>query len=227
MARIDPVDPTQASDDVREALDDLPPLNIFGTLAHAETAFRPLLRFGGAVLGRMALDPLVRELAILTVAKEAEAEYEWIQHVAIAKAVGASDEQIAALAEADSCSSEGADVRIARAARAEAAGGSDAAGAAGGSDAPEDGRDGPLPFDSAQQAAIELAAAVVRGPHVSDELFECVRAQFSDREIVELLLAIGEYLMLARVMTVLEVDLDEALGAAVLDGLQDRPADGA
>ena len=212
MARIDPVDPTQASDDVREALDDLPPLNIFGTLAHAETAFRPFLRFGGAVLGRMALDPLVRELAILTVAKEAEAEYEWIQHVAIAKAVGASDEQIAALAEADSCSSEGADVRIARAARA---------------DASEDGRDGPPPFDSAQQAAIELAAAVVRGPHVSDQLFECVRAQFSDREIVELLLAIGEYLMLARVMTVLEVDLDEALGAAVLDGLQDRPADGA
>src|SRR3954463_5161185 len=107
MARIDPIDPSAAPGDVREALDALPSLNIFRTLAHAETAFRPFLRFGGAVLGRLQLDPLVRELAILTVAKEAEAEYEWIQHVAIAQQVGATEEQIAALAEADSCSTEG------------------------------------------------------------------------------------------------------------------------
>src|SRR3954462_13107363 len=103
MARIDPIDPSAAPDDVREALDNLPPLNIFRTLAHAETAFRPFLRFGGAVLGQMSLDPVVRELAILTVAKEAEAEYEWIQHVAIAKHVGVTDEQIDTLAAAGSC----------------------------------------------------------------------------------------------------------------------------
>src|SRR3954449_8034507 len=112
MPRIQPIDPATAPDKVREALDNLPPLNIFRTLAHAETAFRPFLRFGGAVLGQMQVDPIVRELAILTVAKEAEAHYEWIQHEAIAKHVGASDEQIAALAEADSCASEGADERI-------------------------------------------------------------------------------------------------------------------
>src|SRR3954452_18008446 len=102
MARIEPIDPASAGEDVREGLDNLPPLNIFRTLAHAETAFRPFLRFGGAVLGQMALDPVVRELAILTVAKEAEAEYEWIQHVAIGKTIGVSDAQIKALAEADS-----------------------------------------------------------------------------------------------------------------------------
>jgi 4-carboxymuconolactone decarboxylase len=203
MARIEPIDPATAPDKVCEALDNLPPLNIFGTLAHAETVFRPFLRFGGAVLGAMALDPVVRELAILTVAKEAEAEYEWIQHVAIGKALGVTEEQIAALAEVDSCASEGADARIAAAA--------------------SDGG----PFDSAQQAAIELAAAVVRGPHVSDDLYDCVHAQFGEREIVELLIAIGDYLMLARVMTVLEVDLDRDVGDAVLRGLRDRPADGA
>src|SRR4051794_14414848 len=82
-------------------------------------------------------------------------------------------------------------------------------------------------FTGAQQAAIELAAAVVRGPHVSDDLFDCVRAQFSDREIVELLIAIGDYLMLARIMTVLEIGLDEAGGDAVLRRLRDRSADGA
>src|SRR5436190_16003695 len=201
MARIEPLDPAEAPDDVREALENLPPLNIFRTLAHAETAFRPLLRFGGAVLGRMSLDPVVRELAILTVAKEAEAEYEWVQHVAIGKAVGVSDEQIGALAEADSCAPEGSDERI------RCAG------------------DGSGPFTAPQQAAIELAAAVVRGPRISDDLYDCIRAQFGEREVVELLLAIGDYLMFARVMTILEIDLDDAAGDAVLGGLRNRPAD--
>ena len=192
MSRIQPLDPAQAPDKVREALDNLPPLNIFRTLAHAETAFRPFLRFGGAVLGRLSLDPVVRELAILAVAKEAEAEYEWVQHVAIGKAVGVTDAQVAALAESDACAPEGADERIARAAS-------------------EGG-----PFDGPQQAAIELAACVVRGPRISDDLYDCIRAQFSEREIVELLLTIGDYLMLARVMTILELDVDEAVGDAVL-----------
>jgi 4-carboxymuconolactone decarboxylase len=175
MPRIQPIDPAAATDDVREALDNLPPLNIFRTLAHAETAFRPFLRFGGAVLGRMALDPVVRELVILQVAKEAEAEYEWIQHVAIGKAVGVTDEQIAAL---------------------------------------ESGDVGSL--EPAGRAAVEFAAAVVRGPRVDDDLFERVRANFDEREIVELLLAIGDYLMLARVMNVLEVELDDPVGDALV-----------
>jgi alkylhydroperoxidase family enzyme len=198
MARIQPLDPAETPDDVREALENLPPLNIFRTLAHAETAFRPFLRFGGAVLGRMSLDPVVRELAILTVAKEAEAEYEWVQHVAIGKALGVTEEQIAALAEADSCAPEGSDERIRR------------AGASG--------ADGTHPYTAPQQAAIELAACVVRGPRISDDLYDCISAQFSEREVVELLLAIGDYLMLARVMTVLELDIDEAVGDAVLPG---------
>ena len=205
MPRIQPIDPDTATDKVREALDALPPLNIFRTLAHAETAFRPFLRFGGAVLTRMQLDPLVREFAILAVSKEAEARYEWVQHVAIAKQVGATAEQIEALEKSDSCSPEGADERI----RAAAA-------------------DGGV-FNGPQQAAIELAAAVVRGPRLSDEVWACVKAQFSDREVVELLLAIGDYLMLARVMTVLEIDLDEpaTTGSIVTEpGTADREPEG-
>lgn len=170
MARIQPIDPATAPEIVREALDALPPLNIFRTLAHAETAFRPFLRFGGAVLGGLQLDPLLRELAILVVARDAEAHYEWIQHVAIAKAVGASEAQIAAI---------------------------------------ESGTTDPAAFDVRQAAAVEFTRAVVRSPRVEDELFARVRDQFDDREIVELLLAIGEYWMLARIMTVLEIELDE------------------
>src|SRR5437763_2168811 len=99
MPRISYVDPASAPEKVREAFERIPPLNIFKTLAHAETAFRPFLRFGSAVLTRLELDPVLRELAIIQVARQAEAEYEWIQHVAIGRSVGVSDAQIAAVEE--------------------------------------------------------------------------------------------------------------------------------
>jgi AhpD family alkylhydroperoxidase len=97
VARIPYVDPAAAPEPVRQVLDALPPLNIFRVLAHAETAFRPGMAYGGAILSSLELDPALRELAILRVAKLAEAEYEWVQHVPIALAVGATREQIAAI----------------------------------------------------------------------------------------------------------------------------------
>src|SRR5439155_22624482 len=67
-------------------------------LANAETAFRPWMRFGAVLLTDLELDPLLRELAILRVARlTPHAEYEWVQHVPIAKAVGATDDQVSAL----------------------------------------------------------------------------------------------------------------------------------
>jgi 4-carboxymuconolactone decarboxylase len=101
VARLPYVEPAQAPPEVREALERLPPLNIFRTLAHAETAFRPALRLGSAILTQLRLDPKVRELAILRVAALTGAEYEWVQHVAIGKALAVSDEQIAALRRGD------------------------------------------------------------------------------------------------------------------------------
>jgi AhpD family alkylhydroperoxidase len=101
VARLPYVDPAGASPEVREALEALPPLNIFRTLAHAETALRPALRLGQAILTRAELDPVLRELAILRVARMTGAEYEWVQHVAIGLAVGVRDEQVAALEAGD------------------------------------------------------------------------------------------------------------------------------
>src|SRR5436190_11084189 len=97
VPRIPYVDPEKAPEPIREAFEVVPPLNIFKTLAHAESAFRPFLRFGGAVLTRLQLDPVLRELAILQVARQTEAEYEWVQHVAIGRSAGITDEQITAL----------------------------------------------------------------------------------------------------------------------------------
>jgi 4-carboxymuconolactone decarboxylase len=101
MARLPYVDPQQAPPEVREALEALPPLNIFRTLAHAETSLRPALRLGQAILTAQQLDARLRELAILRVAHLTGAEYEWVQHVAIGVAVGVTDEQVAALERGD------------------------------------------------------------------------------------------------------------------------------
>src|SRR4051794_25598843 len=102
MARLPYVDPATAPEPVREALDAAPPLNVFRMVAHAETAFRPWMRFGGALLGAAQLDAVLRELAILRVARLTPgADYEWVQHVPIALTCGATDEQIAALATGD------------------------------------------------------------------------------------------------------------------------------
>ena len=46
----------------------LPQLNIFKLIANAETAFRPFMTFGAALLRELQVDPVVREQAILRVA---------------------------------------------------------------------------------------------------------------------------------------------------------------
>jgi 4-carboxymuconolactone decarboxylase len=179
MARIPYADPERAPEPVREALERMPPLNIFRMLANAETAFRPFLRFGNALLSDLALDPLQRELAILRVSRlTPHAEYEWIQHERIARAVGASDAQIAALERDDI----GADC-----------------------------------FDEAQRAVLRFTTEVVQDARASDASFEALSAQIAPREIVELLLVIGQYMMLARVMATADIELDEAAGTAVIE----------
>ncbi len=90
--------PERTAPAVREVLAALPPeLSVFRMIAHAETAFRPWLALGGALLGSLQLDPGLRELAILRVAAIAECDYERVQHEAIATGVGLRPEQVAAV----------------------------------------------------------------------------------------------------------------------------------
>ncbi len=99
MARPEPLTPDQAPARIRETLEALPPLGVFGTVAHAETAFRPWLAFGGALLGSLELDPKLRELVIVRVAAIDGCDYELAQHEQIAVGAGAGPEQVAAVVE--------------------------------------------------------------------------------------------------------------------------------
>ena len=184
MARIPYVDPETASPEVRAAFDRLgAQLNIFRLLAHAATALRPFLRFAGALLNDLRLDPGLRELAILEVARHSGAEYEWVQHAAIAAAVGVGDEKIAAV--------ESSDLE---------------AGCL-------------LP---AERAVLRFTRETLDDVGVSEETFDSASAHLSAREIVELLLVVGAYRMLAGVMESCAIDLDPPVGAELLER-QPRP----
>jgi alkylhydroperoxidase family enzyme len=183
MTRIPYVEPQQASEPVREALDALPPLNIFRLMANAETAFRPWLAFGGALLGATKLDPVLRELAILRVAALTPgAEYEWVQHEQIASDVGATGAQIDGARTGEGL--EGDDALIAR-----------------------------------------FTEQVVRDATPDDETFAAASQRFDAQELLELLLVIGQYMMVARVMATAQIDLDPAAGMSGLNPARDQPGD--
>ncbi len=88
------------SDDVKELLEPQRAmgggrvLNIFRTLAHHPGLMKRWLVFGAHVLGKSTLPPREREMAILRVGYLCRAEYEWGQHVLIARQVGMTDEEI-------------------------------------------------------------------------------------------------------------------------------------
>jgi 4-carboxymuconolactone decarboxylase len=178
VARLPYVEQSQAPDEVRSALERAPELNIFRMMANAETAFVPWLRWGMALLTDTAVSPALRELAILRVARLTPgAEYEWVQHEAIARAVGVRDEQI---------------------------------------DAVDRGETTAACFDQTERLLLAFTTEVVEDACADEQTLEQMKMVFSAREIVELLMTIGQYMMVARVMTTTDLELDEPAGASAL-----------
>jgi 4-carboxymuconolactone decarboxylase len=149
----------------------LPQLNIFKLLANAQTAFRPFMEYGRALLVDLELDPVVREQAILRVAALTPgAEYEWVQHEAIGRAVGMTGEQIEACRDGDH-----------------------------------------------SDVVLRFTEEVIRDAAPGEATFAAMSERFPPRQIVELILVIGNYMMLARLMATAQIDLDEPIGARLID----------
>src|SRR5262249_45228776 len=146
-----------ASPEVREMLARLPsPANIFNMMAHAETCVKPVMKLGGTLLGKLKLDPRLRELCLLHAVKLEGGEYEWVQHVPIARDLSCTEAQIAALEKGDD--------------RAEC-------------------------FDAREKAALRFTREVVVDARASEMALAAAREHLSDREIVELILMSGFYIM--------------------------------
>ena len=97
MARIPYPKLEDLPEKVRVAAEKLPPLNIMKMFLNAPTNAIPLLVFGQSILTKQELDAHLRELAILRVAHLTGANYEWTQHVPLAKETGVTDAQVEAL----------------------------------------------------------------------------------------------------------------------------------
>lgn len=97
MARIPYPKLEDLPEKVRVAAEKLPPLNIMKMFLNAPTNAIPLLVFGQSILTKQELDDHLRELAILRVAHLTGANYEWTQHVPLAKETGVTDAQVEAL----------------------------------------------------------------------------------------------------------------------------------
>jgi alkylhydroperoxidase family enzyme len=91
--RIPPLPESEWDEDVRTLLDGRA-INIFTTLVRHPGLYRRWLPFAGKLLIRGRLGARERELLILRTAVHCHAEYEWGQHVLIARQVGLSDEEI-------------------------------------------------------------------------------------------------------------------------------------
>jgi AhpD family alkylhydroperoxidase len=106
MARIPYVDGAAASAEVRAIFDRLERgavplfgrpfvLNPMRALAHSPVLLRRVSSLGNAMLKDLALDPKLRELAVLQLFRVNRCDYGFQQHVIIGKAAGLNDKQIA------------------------------------------------------------------------------------------------------------------------------------
>lgn len=103
MTRLPYATPEQFAELVRQSglPENTTPTNAFSILAHAPAVGASTLRLVLALLTETELDPRLREMVILRVTQRCDGRYAWVQHVDIARAIGVSDAQIAALERAN------------------------------------------------------------------------------------------------------------------------------
>ena len=179
MALLPYVDEKTAPQEVREMIERTPiKLNVFLMIANSAAAVRAFSQLGGALLTRAKLDAKLREIAILRTAKVSASVYEWTQHVPIAKAVGVSEEQVAAIEkwEAAKC------------------------------------------FDETERLVLKFTDEVARNVKGGRDTLEALKRKLGPAEIVELILSIGFWGMVARLLETTEVDLEEFAGKVNLLG---------
>jgi 4-carboxymuconolactone decarboxylase len=75
--------------------------NVVTTLARHPTLSGAWLKFNNVLFRELALEPRLRELAILRVAARTGAEYEWAQHVRLAQQLGVTDAEVDAAGDAN------------------------------------------------------------------------------------------------------------------------------
>jgi alkylhydroperoxidase family enzyme len=147
-------------------------LNVGRMIANSNAAYKPFNQLGGALIGKAKLDPKLREIAILRTAKVSRSVYEWTQHVPMAKHVGVTDAQVAAM----------------------------------------DNWQGASCFNELERKVLRFTDEVAGNVKASREALEALKKDLGPAEIVELILSIGFWGMVARLLETTEVDLEDFAG---------------
>jgi 4-carboxymuconolactone decarboxylase len=147
-------------------------LNVGRMIGNSEAAAKPFARMANALVMKTKLNPRLREIAILRTAKVSRSVYEWTQHVPMAKHVGVSDAQVAAM----------------------------------------DNWQGASCFNDLERTVLRFTDEVAANIKGSRETLEALKKHLGATEIVELILSIGFWGMVARVLETTEVDLEEFAG---------------
>jgi 4-carboxymuconolactone decarboxylase len=183
MARIPYFDISKAEGRAKKVLDKSPPLNIFRMMGHSGELIDGFVRMGGQILNFTALDPVLREIAIIRVGVLSKASYEVHQHERIGKRMGMSDALIAGI-------HEGAGAKV---------------------------------FSEIQRLVMLFTDDVVANVRAGDATFNPLLALLSPKEMQELTLTVGFYMMVSRFLETFDVEIEEKqIAAEKLPGNQGK-----
>ena len=101
MAIIPYPDSATQSAEVLDRLARIGSLNVTTMMSHAENVMLNYSRMGTALLLKGTLDPVLREAVILRIGQLCRSDYEWHQHVSVARAVGMPAGTLQAIGDGD------------------------------------------------------------------------------------------------------------------------------
>lgn len=77
-------------------------------------------------------------------------------------------------------------------------------------------------FDERERVVLDFTDEVVKNVRPSDATLERLKSKLSDREVMELTIAIGFYMLMARIMEVSGIELDAPAGDRIVRAAQER-----
>ncbi len=178
-----PVDKQHIYDRIAQTRGSVP--QVFQALLNSPGAASAVTSLGEYIRYKSNLDPVVRETAILTVAREMNSEYEWAQHEAIARQAGVRDQVIES-------------IRIGKA---------------------------PMGLPAKEGVFAQIAKELVRNGTASPLTFQAVDHLIGPEQTVDLIVLVGYYMMIGRIIASLGVEMDAGL-TANLPPIEKRPAMG-
>ena len=143
--------------------------NVFKALLNSPDAAAAVGELGEYLRFRSSLDPAIRELCILSTAKELDNEYEWANHEPEARRVGVRDEAIESI----------------RSGRA------------------------PMGIPAKEGVFAQAAKELVRDGTLTERTFQAIEHLLGPEQTVDLIVLVGYYSLLSRVVTALDVELDD------------------